>query len=513
MKKSTSPLLMVLTVMMATILSVGHFLQLTQGYTGAPGETACNSCHNNPPPTMSGGAELRGMPAYVVGGQSYPMSMIVYTDNMVGQNAGFQMTILNGNGTSNGQLSDSDPNVSVQSFGNRQYVQHQPGIFFFQGSVWDTVRFHFNWTPANVSQPTSVMSWYAALLGNGNYLAAGGQRLDSTILGSKATTIVPALVADIIEQSAPLCFGDETGSLEVTFSGGLAPVQILWSNGETDNFNNGLAAGLYSVTISDAAGQVIVLQHQLVQPNLLTLSGSAISPSCHDLSDGQLNMVVSGGTMPYLVELNGNPTNLPVTGLGPGQYQLQVTDANNCATEPTFFELIAPQPIQMEIVVVEPETPSESGLIIIEVTGGTPPYSYLWEGPNQYVSTAQHAVGLSEGTYFLTITDANDCEAYYSVDVDFVSSTLDAGLLSQLSVFPNPGIHFMEISFPESLTPGWDVSVYTPDGIVLWQQVWSQHTPLRYAGVLGWTPGLYLIHVRHRTTGASICKPWIRAHE
>src|SRR5690606_76570 len=105
MKKLFSSMMLAPVVLVTIILSLANFQELPQGYTAAPGEPTCNTtCHNNPIPEMKGGIVVQGLPQYVVGGQPYLISYKIYTENEWTKTAGFQMTFLNNNGTSNGTL-------------------------------------------------------------------------------------------------------------------------------------------------------------------------------------------------------------------------------------------------------------------------------------------------------------------------------------------------------------------------------------------------------------------------
>ena len=111
-----------------------------------------------------------------------------------------------------------------------------------------------------------------------------------------------------------------------------------------------------------------------------------------------------------LIAWSNGATTEDLTGLGAGTYELTVTDANGCEvsidggveiTEPNILE------IAIDATADASCNGATDGSIDITVSGGTAPYSYAWSNG----ATTEDLAGLGAGTYELTITDANGCEA------------------------------------------------------------------------------------------------------
>lgn len=108
------------------------------------------------------------------------------------------------------------------------------------------------------------------------------------------------LIVDKIQTDVS-CFGNNQGMIDLTVSGGTAPYQYLWSDGITTQDRTNLLAGNYTVTVTDnkfcQSSKTIAIQ----QPNAaLNLSVSAIDISCFGLTNGTLNLTVSGEFTLYL---------------------------------------------------------------------------------------------------------------------------------------------------------------------------------------------------------------------
>ena len=73
----------------------------------------------------------------------------------------------------------------------------------------------------------------------------------------------------------------------------------------------------------------------------------------------------------------------------------------------------SPEPIIVELALGGTPTVScngfADGAIDVQVTGGQPPYTFLWTGPNGFVSTDQNITGVTSGEYTVIVTDANAC--------------------------------------------------------------------------------------------------------
>jgi hypothetical protein len=508
MKLPFQSLYTIFSLLAILILCVGHFPSLTEAYTGAPGETTCRSCHSTPLNTMEGGAYLEGLPDYVVGGQAYVLNLVMYTENSIAKTAGFQLTFLEGSGISNGTLEASGENVDVLSVGIRQYAQHGPAIEFNTGDVGNEYAFEFIWTPEDVTSPKNINGYAATLLGNGNQLVSGGQRQDSTLLVQFNTTIAPELLGAILELNTPECNGDATGSLQVISSGGIGPLEFEWSNGETSSGISGLMAGTYSVTITDQSNQELVLTNTITEPTEITTAAVVTHPSCHDSANGSIELSVDGGTTPYTYAIDGNT----FTNLDEGTYGITVTDDNGC-THFTSYNIAAPEPITISIIDIQHQTPTEEGFVFVNVEGGTTPYTFFWEAANStFTNVGQHLDGIEADTYHLTVTDANECEAFFTAEILFITASQSPESANYpIQISPSPGAKIQHIEFPPAAHSGWSVSVYAAGGqLVSRKKVDTADPALQWNESAEWQDGVYyFVFSRKAPAGQKVVR-WIK---
>lgn len=207
-----------------------------------------------------------------------------------------------------------------------------------------------------------------------------------------------------------LCNGFNTGSIALTVTGGVGQYTYAWTNSGTTSTISGLAAGTYTVTVSDGNGCSVTASFTVTQSYVLQTAASNQNPRCFNGNDGFVSVVVSGGTPPYVYNWNTNPGQIgaTATNLAAGVYTLTVTDANNCSA--TISSTLA-NPDQL--VITTSPTPAHcyntaTGMVTASVSGGTPPYIVELNGAAQSADTFYN---LAPGSYIVVAVDANGCQA------------------------------------------------------------------------------------------------------
>ena len=132
------------------------------------------------------------------------------------------------------------------------------------------------------------------------------------------------------------CRGGGNGSLRAKPEGGTAPYRFRWNSGSLLEKVEGLLAGVYAVTVTDAAGCTHAGQAELKEPSALRFEALFSHPNCDGPYTGSIAAQnVRGGVGGYRFSLSGgNVQESPVFGnLGEGRYVLQVKDANGCPAD------------------------------------------------------------------------------------------------------------------------------------------------------------------------------------
>ncbi|GIV33136.1 MAG: hypothetical protein KatS3mg031_0671 [Chitinophagales bacterium] len=222
-----------------------------------------------------------------------------------------------------------------------------------------------------------------------------------------------ALTAFVIPQNVG-CNGGASGYLNLAVSGGVAPYGFMWSTGDTSEDLSGLAAGSYSVIITDANGCVTSLAAVIEEPSPLAVHGSVVHASCSGSANGSINLSVSGGTPDYIYAWNTGETTKDLNTLSAGNYSVTVTDAHGCV-QIQSFTVGAPTQLTVSVTGIADATCNgkPDGRISVRGNGGTAPYTYLWSRGDTSASLSN----LAAGSYSVTITDANGCAltAHYNI--------------------------------------------------------------------------------------------------
>jgi hypothetical protein len=177
-------------------------------------------------------------------------------------------------------------------------------------------------------------------IGSGTYsvTATDASNCSVTLSGIVVSQPAAALSATATQTNVA-CYGNATGAITVTPSGGTSPYSYNWGGGITTQNRTNLSAGTYSVTITDANGCSTTLTKTITQPSALTLSTAITKASCPGVSDGAIALTISGGTTSYTVAWTGpnsyTATATNPTGLAAGTYAVTVTDANGCTATAT----------------------------------------------------------------------------------------------------------------------------------------------------------------------------------
>jgi hypothetical protein len=215
------------------------------------------------------------------------------------------------------------------------------------------------------------------------------------------------------------CNGLSNGSATVNTTGGTGAYTYAWlPSGGTAATATGLSAGTYTATVTDANGCTVTQSFTITQPAALVASAATQkNVSCFEGSNGSATVSVTGGTGPYTYTwLPSGGTAATATGLSAGTYTVNVSDANGCTTTQSFT-ITQPTILEATASITATATCVEStdGSATVLATGGTSPYTYLWDNGE----TTATATSLSVANHTVTVTDVNGCATTAAVMIDF----------------------------------------------------------------------------------------------
>ncbi len=280
----------------------------------------------------------------------------------------------------------------------------------------------WNTTPAQIGST-------AINLSAGNYTV--------TVLDSNGCTVPAIAIATITEptyslsatinsstQVNVLCKGTSTGSAEVIPSGGSGNYSYSWNTNpvQTTATASGLAVGSYTVTLLDNNGcnvpvtVVATITEPTYSLNVAINTESQVNVSCHGGNNGSVGVFVTGGSEQYTYVWSTTPvqTTAIANGLAAGTYTVNVSDKNGCSISTSAVGIINdPQALNVVSAITHSICNKSTGSVILNVSGGTQPYIYLWSNG----STEQNLLGLNGGSYSVKVTDNNGCTISNTADV------------------------------------------------------------------------------------------------
>ena len=215
---------------------------------------------------------------------------------------------------------------------------------------------------------------------------------------------------NIIQNGDVLCFGQPGADLTAQSVNGTAPLSFMWSNAITTQNNNDVPAGHYELVIMDAWGCSGSDSHDVSDGVQIVVTPRITAAGCAGGATGSISLEIRGGRPPYHVSWNNGSHATTLTGLAVGNYQVTVLDGNSCSVTGDYTIINPVNPLNVSLYKKDVNCAGGSdGSITINVTGGTPGYTYDWEFNNNHFS-GNSAANLSPGIYNITVADSQGCD-------------------------------------------------------------------------------------------------------
>jgi hypothetical protein len=184
-----------------------------------------------------------------------------------------------------------------------------------------------------------------------------------------------------------LCNGEATGTATVTASGGTAPYTYSWNTApiQTGITATGLAAGTYTVTVTDNVGATTTANVTITEPAAISLATSSqTNVLCNGQSTGSVTILATGGTPSYQYRINSGSWQISdtFTGLAAGFYTVDVRDANSC-TNSIFVTITQPATALSGFINTQTNAVCNgdaNGSVTVSGSGGTPGYQFSING-------------------------------------------------------------------------------------------------------------------------------------
>jgi len=212
------------------------------------------------------------------------------------------------------------------------------------------------------------------------------------------------------------CFGGNDGTATATPTGGAAPFTYSWTTangtiggGGTTTSATGLTAGTYTFSVTDGTGCSATNTVTVVQPTVLAVTASGVGATCNGKCNGQVICIPTGGTATYTYSWSGSGcTTASCNNICAGTYTSTITDAHGC-TATSSAVVPQPTPLVMTVGSKAADCGKPDGKDSVNVTGGTPGYTYSWSPATGAGATTTNYSLLVPGSYTIYIKDNNGC--------------------------------------------------------------------------------------------------------
>lgn len=213
------------------------------------------------------------------------------------------------------------------------------------------------------------------------------------------------------------CYASNDGELNVIVTEGTEPYSFIWSNGDTTQMISNLVAGEYSVQIIDGAGEELILEEVVAQPQEIVAAATIQNEDCGGMYNGSITLTVEGGVggFTYLWS-NGSAAN-SLDSLAAGIYTVQITDSSGCFIN-VSYEVLSTSNLVIQSNVTHASCIRNNGAIDITMSGGSGEYSYNWSNGE----SSEDISNLEPGSYTVTVSDSNGCQTSASYNINIINT-------------------------------------------------------------------------------------------
>ncbi len=279
-------------------------------------------------------------------------------------------------------------NVSCAGGTNGVATVHAIGLNTPFSYVWNTPNVLGDTVLNNVTAGT-----YTVIVTDANTCA---DTVSITITEPQPITLTPTIIPTT-------CFGFNTGSAYMSYAGGTAPYNFVWSNGPATQANPNLFAGTYGITATDANFCTATASITVTEPKAMLVTAVPVDAICGN-NNGSATASVNGGAGPFTYLWDNGTPGAAISNLAAGTYTVTATSTPGC-TATTSVTINSSGGPTLSPSSTDALCSNSDGSATVAITSGAGPYSYLWSNGDVTATSSN----LIAGTYTVTVTGAGGC--------------------------------------------------------------------------------------------------------
>lgn len=302
------------------------------------------------------------------------------------------------------------------------------------------------------------------------------------ILGNSCDTMVVVDLPIVLDNCSDVTISNDINGLEAA----------------TAVYSNGLTMVTYTATDMAANTNTCVVNVQV--NGSLGVGIVTTDVSCAGGNDGSIDIEISSGSAPFTFMWDNGQITEDLTNLTAGTYGLTIEDGSQCTFEATVV-VFEPTSLELENTLINDSTDGQdNGNINLDVIGGTPPYTYMWDNDE----AEPNITNLAPGFYSCIIIDANGCVLEVGpFEIEGLVSTKNLVDLKPASLFPNPTDQSIQVEFSEAQASEVQYQVINTLGVQLLEGVIAKGNKSINIDVSRYDDGYYFLILRNEKGSSS----------
>ncbi len=332
-------------------------------------------------------------------------------------------------------------------------------------------------------------------LSSGTYYFTVTDAADYSISDSIIIDTPPAIIVSIDSVVNTSCYGENSGRASISITGGVPPFDIQWSNGTMSLDALNLSAGIYRVSVADMMGCSDSIEITITEPPLIIPELAFIrDPNCAD-QPASIFVSPTGGRPPYQFSWSTGEVEDQIE-VSSGSFGVTITDSVGCFSADSI-QVPEIQPIHISGVVIPASGGNEDGSISAIVSGGTPPFNFLWFFNGQLIRMGDLLLNAAGGDYLLTVIDAEGCMKDSIFSIPIVNSAKELPIIGKVEIFPNPFKEIIKIRLELNSIESLCIDVIDLRGHIAWSQIFPPLNKLeRDLDISALPAGFYFLRIR-----------------